>query len=118
MGLATYFILSSQQEYEFESEFGSYAREAVEISENNAVNAFGQLRTLATAITSIAYDSNSGGFPNVTIPHFDLRAQEIASLTGAEMIIFAPFVEKESKAGWEEYERSNIWCEMSREYLS
>jgi hypothetical protein len=60
------------------------------------------LRSLATAITSLAVDSNHG-FPNVTIPHFDLRAQEIAELTGAEMIMFVPFVEEEVRTGWEQY---------------
>ena len=89
----------------------------MEISENNAGNAFGQLQTLATVITSIAYDSKEGGFPNVTIPHFDLRAKEIAALTGAEMIMFAPFVENESKTGWEEYKQNNRWW-IDQDYVS
>ena len=120
LGLATYYLLSTQQQSEFESDFESYARETSEIAENNAANAFGQLRTLATVITSIAYDTNEDtgyGFPNVTVPHFDLRAQEIASLTGAEMLLFAPFVEQTQKAGWEEYERANRWW-IEQDYVS
>ena len=57
---------------------------------------------LATSITSYAR-ATSATFPNVTIPHFDIRAQEIAELTGAEMIMFIPFVEEADREAFEVY---------------
>ena len=71
---------------------------------------FGQFQTLATAITSHAVDSNgTKSFPNVIIPHFDLRSQEIVDLTGAEMIMFVPLVENSNRQGWEKFANDNLW---------
>lgn len=128
LGSSTYFLLLASQQKEFETEFESFAREAADIAENNAENAFGQFRTLATAITSAAIDGQKGYdfvpdltdtndyyngtenvFPNVTIAHFDLRAQEISKLTGAEMIMFVPFVEQADLTAWENYSTENQW---------
>lgn len=77
------------------------------------MNTFGQLRTLATAITIVAETHDVGhSFPNLTIPHFDLRAEEIAELTGAEMILFVPFVEESERPGFESYAVQNqYWIE-------
>ena len=98
-------------------QFESYARETAEIAENNAGAIFGQLRSLATAITSVAIDSNMDSFPNVTIPHFDLRAQEIQDLTGIEMIAFVPFVEAEKKDGFVSYTQAHqSWIQQDYEY--
>ena len=72
---------------------------------------------MATAITSVAIDTGIYGFPNVTIPHFDLRAQEIQDLTGAEMIMFVPFVEKVNREGFVSYARDHqSWIEQDYEY--
>ena len=89
-------------------QFNSFARETADIAQNNADKIFGQLRSLATAITSIAVNEDDGNFfPNVTVPHFDLRTQEIAELTGLEMITFIPFVEQANRTGWESYATTN-----------
>ena len=98
-------------------QFQSYARETADIAENNANKIFGQLQSFATAITSVAIQTNNYGFPNVTVPHFDKRAQEIANLTGAEMIMFAPFVNQNEKEGWERYAvQHQDW--ISQDYVS
>ena len=104
--LATYFLLNASQQDEFASSFQSFARETADIAENNAENTFGQLKSLATAMTSVALD-NHQKFPFVTIPHFDLRTQEIASLTGIEMILFVPFVTQDNKTEWELHQREH-----------
>ena len=115
-GLATYFLLQSSQDKKFESEFHSFARETADIAENNAENTFGQLKSLATAMTSVAQDSKDR-FPNTTVPHFDLRAQEIAELTGAEMILWVPFVDRKDQSGWESYAVENQdW--VAQDYVS
>merc|ERR1719329_338590 len=73
-GTATVLLLDAGAQREFESEFSSFARETVEIAENNADKMFGQLQAFATAITSIGVNEDNGNhFPNVTVPNFDLR---------------------------------------------
>jgi hypothetical protein len=66
------------------------------------------MRSLATAITSIAIDKdNAFGFPNVTVPHFDIRTQEIADITGTEMFLFVPFVQQDDRSSWQAYATEN-----------
>ena len=101
-GVSTFFMLKKAEEVEFTTDFNGYARETKNIAENNAVNTFGQLKSFATAITSIVQDSQRS-FPNVTIPHFDRRAEDIARIAGAEMVLFIPFVEQENRKGFEKY---------------
>ena len=72
-GLATYFLLASSVEEEYRSEFQSYAREVAELTETNADATFGQMRSLATSVTSLVlsqrkedndnYNHNGGGGP-------------------------------------------------------
>lgn len=110
-GLATFYLIRVSQEQTFQSEFESYARETADIAENNAESTFGQLKALSTAITSIANHEDLGSgsnsskpsFPQITIPHFDLRTQEISDLTGVEMIAFVPFVPAQEKEDWQQY---------------
>lgn len=101
--LATYFLLASAERKAFEHDFASYARETASVAENNAANSFGQLQALAIAITSVAEVDNSTEFPFVTVPHFDHRSQAIADMTGAEMVLFVPFVDQSARETWEEY---------------
>lgn len=116
-GVGAYFLLATSEQQTFQSQFQSFARETAEIAENNAENTFGQLRTLATAITSIAQASDGVDFPNVLVPFFDLRVPEIAELTGAEMIMWAPFVEKKDRLGYEKISHSQQeW--INQDYVS
>lgn len=107
LSVATYFFLSKANQREFVSEFQSYARETTDLAENNAENTFEQLKMLATTITSVATDSyykpNERGWPNVTIPHWDQKVQEIARSAGISMIMFVPFVQNQDREAWEDY---------------
>jgi len=117
-GVATYVLLDAGADREFKSEFGSFARETIDIAQANADKIFGQLRSLATAITSIAVNQDDGNFfPNVTVPHFDLRTQEISDLTGMEMITFVPLVQRENLTSWEQYANLNKdWIQEDYDY--
>lgn len=108
-GLGTFFLLKHSQESDFQSSFESFARETADIAENNAAMTFGQLKSLSTAITSVSQDSETESFPSVSVPHFDLRAREIADLTGIEMVLFVPFVNgtAQDKREWETFELAN-----------
>ncbi|KAL3943078.1 MAG: hypothetical protein SGARI_000061 [Bacillariaceae sp.] len=99
LSVATYFFLSQANRKEFESEFHSYARETADLAENNAANTFQQLQSLASAITSVAIDEyqkpNEGSWPNVTIPHWEQRVQQISESAGMELIMFDEVVEED-----------------------
>jgi hypothetical protein len=99
-GFTIYFLLSNQEHQEFQSSFESYAREVTELVNNNAVNTFGQFRTLATAITSHSL-STQEQFPNVILPYFDKRVSEVVELTAAEMLLWVPLVEKADRSKFE-----------------
>ena len=75
----------------------------------------GQVQTLSTAITAWALQykklSTNDTFPNVTLPLFDRRVQEIVELTGIEMVLFAPFVDASDQEGWIEYMAGDKWLE-------
>lgn len=106
---ATYFFTSTAEDTQFQSDFESLARETAAIADSRANTLFGQMDSLAIAIASanLANDNSNGDFPNVTIPHLDLRTDGITELTGADMIMFVPFVKAEDKAGFEQYATEN-----------
>lgn len=74
----------------------------MDVAEANARKIFGQMHGLSTTMTSFAERSNMT-WPNVTLPHFDIRAKEAEDLTGMELIVFSPIVTVSNKAGWEDY---------------
>ncbi|KAL3916977.1 MAG: hypothetical protein SGILL_004926, partial [Bacillariaceae sp.] len=99
-GTAVYFILSKQQEEQYQSSFQTHAREASDIILNNAENAFGLFQSLAVGITAHALTSEEA-FPNVIVPYFDKKVSEVAELTEAKMIIWAPLVEEKNRTKFE-----------------
>lgn len=146
---ATYYFTSTAEETQLRSDFSSFARETAEIAESRANTLFGQMDSLAIAIAAAAQDQaennndnvfgqqqndathsemdTTTAFPNVTIPHLDLRSQRITQLTGADMVLFVPFVETDDKEGFEQYAVQNqAWltqdyvryCEMADELVA
>ncbi|KAG7370730.1 PAS domain containing protein [Nitzschia inconspicua] len=100
-GIGVFFLLDAQQQKEFENQFQSSAQEVAHLAETNAKSTFGHFRVLATAITSRALDSEEQDFPNVVIPFFEMKISEVTELTGAEMVIWAPFVESQDRLSFE-----------------
>ena len=48
--------------------------------------------------------STNASWPHVTLPHFDIRSTErFEQRAGAELIIFAPLVQRAQKESWEKY---------------
>ena len=66
------------------------------------MNSFAAARGLSTAFTSHAIDTGST-FPNVTLPHFDRRAEEARQLAGSDVFLFVPYVRTADQPGWEDY---------------
>ena len=144
VGTAAYFFVYNQEKAEFEREvrilctllgfcidwylrsshlfasvleqFRTFADEIVDMSNTNAENIFGQVNNLATTITSYSSSSNRT-WPNVTLPHFDLRAREAEDLSGIELIIFMPVVTESEKLGWEDYAwKHQTWIDEDLKY--
>lgn len=67
---------------------------------------FEEIWDLSKAITSHALFANMS-WPNVTLPHFDIRAHDERSRM--EFVGFAPFVAPEEREGWETYSVANQW---------
>jgi hypothetical protein len=95
------FILSSFL-HSFIQQYNSFAQEIVENADKNAELIFGQIHGLASSITSHALDLNQS-LPFVTLPHFDVRAQQAGVAAGSELIMFAPIVNQEDVQYWEQY---------------
>lgn len=104
--LTTYFLNKSVEETEFETAFSIFARETAVVADMHAENTFGQLESLAAAVTVTS--SATSPFPHeLTVPEFDIRTEQIANLTGVEMLMFIPFVPNEEKVHWEDYQLLN-----------
>jgi hypothetical protein len=48
-------------------------------------------------------DNNIGSWPNVTIPHFDRRVEDLSKSAGVNMILYVPLIEPDQKDEWERY---------------
>ncbi|CAB9519277.1 Receptor-type guanylate cyclase gcy [Seminavis robusta] len=105
--LTTYFLLRKTEEIQFETAFSIFARETAVIAEMQASNVFGQLQSLASAVRS-GVETPEQRYPHkISIPDFDLRAEEIANLTEIELLMFVPFVPHEERREWEEFQLLN-----------
>ena len=127
--LVTYFLLKKGELIEFETAFNLYARQFDVVVNMRSENVFGQLQSLATEVRSSSSSSSSpmnysGNDADddhtnanntgdrfyrheVTIPDFDLRAEEITNMTGIELLMFVPFVPNEQREAYEEYQRNH-----------
>ena len=68
-----------------------FANDLVNGANERALTITRQLQTLSTSITSLSLKLNET-WPCITLPHFLTRTQELATLSGAELIVFAPIV--------------------------
>ncbi|KAG7374631.1 adenylate cyclase [Nitzschia inconspicua] len=101
---ATYLLLSKEEQNTMRIEFQAHSQEILKQASANSVNMFEEIHGISKAITSHALD-NGMTWPNVTLPHFDVRASP--TFSKFEMVGFAPFVSLENKQGWEAYSKEN-----------
>mmetsp|Transcript_1046 Transcript_1046/g.2212 ORF Transcript_1046/g.2212 Transcript_1046/m.2212 type:complete len:1145 (-) Transcript_1046:169-3603(-) len=106
VGVTTYTLLSREQTNVFEIEFEAVALEIVDQTEGNVRAAFAQLEELGIVLTAQALSNNST-WPFVTLPYFDSIAQQAMSISGMEVLAFAPLVKEDEKLGWEAYTEAN-----------
>ena len=112
-------IAAQRYEYKnFELEFKSLARETADLAETNAEHTFAQLQTLATTVTSegllhrdsIGFANSDnvphlqhGNWPNVTVPHFDMRIDDSSKSFGPLMLMYVPMIAAKDRDSFEEY---------------
>lgn len=84
------------------SQFAIYAEEITLAAETNIGEVLHSLESISLAYTAHAHDTQSN-WPNVTLPHFQVLAQNAIEQSGSEAIAFTPFVPEEMQTQWEAY---------------
>jgi hypothetical protein len=98
-------------------QFRNYAKDIVQIANDNAVNTISVLEDLSIAITSGGL-ANNKTFPFVHIPHFAVRTEKKRQLAGAEYLAWAPLVHSSERAMWANFSLQNQgWLEEGAEML-
>ena len=87
-------------------QFLDFANEIDEVSHHNARNIYGVVEGFAMAITSLSLFTDLE-WPQVSFPHFDVRARQAMKTAGADFVAFAPFVSEDERQAWEEYSVAN-----------
>eukprot|EP00977_Amphora_coffeiformis_P003944 scaffold792_cov163-Amphora_coffeaeformis.AAC.3 len=108
----TYLFLAKEEEDNMKAEFAAYSREILKQAQANADKMFEDMMDLSKDLTSHALDNNLK-WPNITLPHFDVRARE----STVRFVAFAPFVTPETREGWEAYSvEHQDWIQQDYSY--
>jgi len=86
----------------FPDQFNDYAITIADNANNRALTAVTAVATFGNSITAFAISSGAE-WPNITVPHFELRGETNNHLSGAIQITLAPLVSSSRKPGWETY---------------
>ena len=89
-----------------------YAFEIDDVSRHNSKAVFDVLDSLSTTITSYAAKTTNSAWPNVTVPHFELRGDKFKTVSGAHLVSVSPIVTNVDE--WNEYAYMNqMWIQES-----
>lgn len=114
----SYTLARWSQTRRFELEFKSFARETADLAETVADQLFSQLETMSTTVTSEGmlerewihnhdhfhdHFEEFAAWPNVTIPHFDERIEDLSTSFGSIMLLYVPLVQSKDRDSWEQY---------------
>lgn len=72
-------------------QFGDYAEAIDDASQQNSNAVYLVLESLTATITSYALDTNMA-WPNVTVPHWEIRGEKFRAVTGSHLVSIAPIV--------------------------
>lgn len=87
-------------------QFTNHAQEITELVNYKAQSVFTAIDTLSVMVTSLAIDKNAT-WPEIVVPHFELRAGEINHLANAEQVTFVPLVRERQLNQWEDFASNN-----------
>ena len=83
-------------------QFHDFAIEMKELLHDEARNVFKTVENFGMTVTSFALASQLQ-WPFVTMPHFEVRGQNLAKLSNSLMIGFSPLVQEDKRDAWERY---------------
>ena len=72
-------------------QFSDFASEIEDVSRHNANNIYLGAESFAVSITSAALSSGQV-FPNITVPHFEVRGERYRLVTNSQLVSFSPIV--------------------------
>lgn len=96
------------QKDDFKNQFAGYALRIVGNADLQLERKLAALDAMATPYTSQALSSaDGGGFPNVTLPHAEIRGANARILADTLFCQYLVLVTDETRAGWEAYAAEN-----------
>ena len=102
VSVATFIYSRRVEENSFKAEFQSVAVVTLRSFVESVEHKLGAQDAIASAITSHAEDAQEV-FPNVTIPHFDVKGATLRTQTDSLFSFYLPLVTDETRAGYEAY---------------
>jgi hypothetical protein len=98
------------------TQFADYSNEIIRSSANNAQNSFRVLETFARTITSTALYANQT-WPFMTLPDFEVRANDLRDVSSAEQVAFAPIIRDQDREAFEAYTvEHQAWIQQGLDY--
>lgn len=101
-----YLFMKNDQKGDFENEFSGYAGRIVANFDRELERKLAAFDALASSYTSHSLASGNK-FPNVTLPHADIRGANTRILGDTVYFQWGPLVTDENRAGWEAYAAEN-----------
>jgi class 3 adenylate cyclase len=97
----------------FHINFEAHAVKIVEAFQYSVERKMGAVDALSVTITSHAL-ATGATFPNVTIPHFEVRGANTRILSDGLLIYWLPLVTDKTRKGWEAYSTANqAWFDQA-----
>lgn len=98
----------------FSMQFDDFAHEIEEVSTHSALNVYQVAESFSISITSSALTLHQV-FPNVTIPHFEVRGDKYRTATNVLLVSYSPIVT--DLMAWNEYSLSaQSWINESYQF--
>lgn len=107
LSVGTYQLVSAQETQEFETQFERLASEAIAVCASHITNTFGTIESFGETVSSYALDRGAV-WPNVTIPHFPSRAQNLLTLTDMTHASINLWVPESGRLEFEEYVQPHL----------
>jgi hypothetical protein len=110
-GFMTWWLSTASEQSDFETQFSDFSLAIEDTSNHNANNVYLLTESYSLAITSSALTMGAV-WPNVTVPHFEVRGDRFRLATNAQLVSFCPIVT--DLESWNAYSFENQgWLQQS-----
>lgn len=106
ISVGVYFYTRGEEEGDFEAQYEADASKLVSSFRDAVERKLGAMNNFANSFTSFALATNSS-FPNVTLPHFAVRGQDLRIAADSYVVHWLPLVTDETREAWEQYSFEN-----------